>query len=572
MDEKQIVDLLESLKNGVDLGIDIENNPPSQHPNARNPPSDEGIKCGLSKTIHKWYNRNQLLGPFTKRFAKKRNILTHPIFGIYKPDGSVRPVINYSHPKSDWDTSLNGHIDENLRHVDYVAFQSIVATVASQGTGAFIWTRDLEDGFFNCSLRETQIPTVGFLWADRVWVPTVMTFGLSSAPKIFTDFMTTPMRAIRNEVAPIAYNTSSDRTQFEMLSKNEVDCQYKYNCLTYPLIRNYMDDIIGVHRNRVDAHKQFTATKRVLKRLNLAPKISKDQYPKTRQKVLGLILDTRLQRVFLPQDKLQRYLNDIKTIKQKKTVTQLKLLGLIGRIRHSAIALRALHSFARNLELWAYAVPKLHHHLNVTSPFKADLDLVAWALQQAAEKGTPFEAIIKPRHIPDITAYTDAASIYGGIGGYIHRLNGEWFQQHWDEIDLHNKDRDIHWKELTAIAVLIRLYKHKFRHKRVTIYCDNEAVVYMLINFRANLKRPDLQAILRYIAKELITFNIQLWINHIAGADNITADAMSRFYINPTQYSSIPLTASPSNALRATQYFSDLCKDFEIERQYLKFN
>ena len=116
---------------------------------------------------------------------------------------------------------------------------------------------------------------------------------------------------------------------------------------------------------------------------------------------------------------------------------------------------------------------------------------------------------------------------------------------------------------------MFRLYHQKFQNKAITAYCDNESVVYMLINFRAKLVRPDLQALLREIAQILITNNIQLWIEHIPGEYNITADALSRFLPYPDSNCTISLNPIPTKAKLTLQALADLCCDYVIKHKYL---
>ncbi len=91
----------------------------------------------------------------------------------------------------------------------------------------------------------------------------------------------------------------------------------------------------------------------------------------------------------------------------------------------------------------------------------------------------------------------------------------------------------------------------------------------MISKFRATLTRPDLQCVLRKIGKLLIENEIHLWMEHIAGEKNITADKLSRFYENPLSECSVPLKNIPTRCHKAVQEITTLCEQFEIERQYL---
>ncbi len=174
--------LAKSLREGVDIGIRESESKLNFSGFPRNPPSTPETFAGLSKILLKWHSKSQILGPFSKKEAARRNLIVNPIHGVPKPDGSVRPVINNSYPKRQYHLSVNGHIIEPLKTVQYPSLRSIVTNIDREGKGAWVWSRDLEDGYFNCIVKEQQCRFLAFEWADRVWIPTVMVFGLSSAP------------------------------------------------------------------------------------------------------------------------------------------------------------------------------------------------------------------------------------------------------------------------------------------------------------------------------------------------------------------------------------------------------
>ena len=79
-----------------------------------------------------------------------------------------------------------------------------------------------------------------------------------------------------------------------------------------------------------------------------------------------------------------------------------------------------------------------------------------------------------------------------------------------------------------------------FKGKSVRFWCDNEAVVYMLIKMRSSLRRPDLQIVINDICECLIDNDINLRIEHIPGKENTTADRLSRYKSDPIQFPSYP--------------------------------
>ncbi len=196
---------------------------------------------------------------------------------------------------------------------------------------------------------------LAFEWADRLWVPIVMMFGLASAPNIFTNFMRTPLKAIRMRNPSMSYRMISKEKVNELLIRNEPDCPVWEHYICYPLIRVYVDDIIGVHRNKHLALTQFLNTGLVLKELNLTAKESKDQWPSSSPIILGALIHLVRRRVFLTQEKLDRYAADIEDLLLKDSFPVSRLFTVTGRVRHASEFLRLLATFARSLDVYVYS-------------------------------------------------------------------------------------------------------------------------------------------------------------------------------------------------------------------------
>ena len=323
-----------------------------------------------------------------------------------------------------------------------------------------------------------------------------------------------------------------------------------------------MDDIFGGSQNKNDAITQWSHSDKILQLLSLPEKFKKGRYPSQIQKILGKMFDTINQWCKLPEDKLNKYITDIYRVLQQKSVTRKKLLSIIGRTRHMGVIYRPLNAFARGLECWAYTVKDDNHHINMTKPLKNDLNLCEWAMEEAAKVGVSFDFILRPMSLISVTARTDAALKSGGIGGYNFEKYGSWFQVHWDQVTLYNP-RDIVWRELAAVFVLVFCNAPRWSQKVIRIDVDNSAVKYMLINMRSKLSRPDLQALINHICKLEIKFKFNIWMEWLSTKDNYTADNLSRYIKNPFHNCGFEPAAYPlNNATQALQFAADLCKEF----------
>jgi len=423
-----------------------------------------------------------------------------------------------------------------------------------------IWAKDLEDGYFNIKVRPDQTKSIAFVFAGLLFIPMVLVFGISSAPLIFTMFMWYAISAIRFMDADIMWHSMPSNKFERKYFQTDADI---HTCddgsFTFiPLIMYYLDDIFGVQLPHL-VHKQYQMAGQMLKYLGLSAKATKDRPPSTTQQLLGLEYDTIKQEIRIPSEKVSRYISFADELLCKTQITKKELFSLTGKARHASVQCKALSSFARGVEVHGHQLKKWHYRLNMSSRLKKDINLIIEGLAHNQSNGKSFDFILKPRDCFDYTAYTDAAGSVG-IGGYVDMQRAPYFQVLWSEVD-DTSDKDIQWKEMVAICVLIECNIDLFKGKCINIWCDNEPVVWMLIKWRAPLDRKDLQHILRRIAKLCIFNDIVPWWDHIPGDINITADRLSRFHHNPFEFARARSVRKLQKACKVLQECVDLCED-----------
>ena len=486
------------------------------------------------------------------------------LFGVPKPDGSTRPILNLS-DRTIFDYSINNIIDPKLCTVEYAQTKQVVETVRALGKDAWLWAEDLKDGYYNVSVHKNDIHKLGFMFEGKIYIFQRLPMGLSSSPNIFTEFMHFPIWAMKQDRPDLYYKeVNKDLINLDNFIK-EADVTKSETAARIATLFYYLDDILGGHSVEEKAWEQFSHSEKVLKLLSLQTKNTKAKPPAQRQKWLGKIYDTKKQWICLPSEKIEKYISELKLAINSQSITKRQLLSHIGRIHHIASIYRPLAAFARNLEAWAYSVKYLSHHIRVSRPLRNDLELAIWGIKRAAEYGISFDQFLKPMDSPDITLFTDA-SLNIGLGGYSD--HGHWFKNTWNNIQLYEPDsRDIVWKELVAIFAFLHSLRHSLNKKVVHVYTDNEACKYMLINMRAKLSRPDLQLIINEICKLCIQYEVILWVEHIPGKQNIIPDALSRNKYIPTN-----LFYKCTNKISATgsiQLAADLCKHIVIDKKHL---
>ena len=524
--KRELEHFLCEYEEGADIGLTKA--APTSKPSS-NPKMSLKEKCKMAQTILKWHKKGYLMGPYPQTHPIVEQCRINPLFCVPKPDGSVRPVVNYS-KKLDG-TSLNDLLNPEWCTVEYIQLREIVYTIKQMGEGAMIWAKDLEDGYFNIKIRPEQTKAIAFMFAGMLYIPMVLVFGLSTAPLIFTMFMWFAVMAIRFADKNLMWN-SVPATQFDRkIFQTDAVLFHVDGRVIFPLVMYYLDDIFGVHRPEF-VYKQYELAGDTLKLLGLSAKEAKDKPPNTTQTILGLEYDTIKQEVRIPWDKTEKYIAFAHSLLQRKQVTKRQLFSLTGKVRFAAVACKALSSFARGVEIHGHKIKKWHHRINMSHRLKKDINLIIEGLLINKYRGKSFDFILKPRDCFEISAYTDATTKEGGIGGFICTKNAPFFQVLWQEVS-DSSDKDIEWKELAAIVVLFMCYKHEFAGKCVHVLADNEPVIWMLIKWRATLKRQDLQKLLRQIAHICMKYDIVPWWEHIPGKYNTIADKLSRFKEKP---------------------------------------
>ena len=118
-----------------------------------------------------------------------------------------------------------------------------------------------------------------------------------------------------------------------------------------------------------------------------------------------------------------------------------------------------------------------HHHLNITSEMRLDLEVWHTFLSSPEVYTRPF------MDFTDWTAenlnfYTDASGSWekGGIGAI---CNDSWLYQAWNK-ELKLIKPSIEYLELYAVMVGVFLWIHRFSNRRVNLYCDNKSVQDMI--------------------------------------------------------------------------------------------
>ncbi|KAL5475164.1 hypothetical protein EMCRGX_G027230 [Ephydatia muelleri] len=200
---------------------------------------------------------------------------------------------------------------------------------------------------------------------------------------------------------------------------------------------------------------------------------------------LGIVLDSSLQQLRLPPDKLQEISSLTMSWLGKRIATKRELLSLIGKL-----------SFAAKPEP-TYNGGTASYHLGMASLCSS---------RQSAES---------------FQLYTDASGSFG-FGAY---LDGAWFRGDWRPHQQLPK-RSIQWQELFAIVAAARTWGHFLVGQRIRFHCDNLPLVQAWTNQFS--KQPGVMELLRMLFFIAARNSFTVSLVHLPGKQNCIADALSR--------------------------------------------
>ena len=291
-DHNRLSTFLYHLKNGFPIGLK------KQMPlrlNNSNPNFPNSYIAGIYKTVAKWRQKQHILGPISFSQARRLNMTLNMLFGVPKPDGSIRPILNNS-DASFLGFSVNDNIIESFKTVEYIQPKELIEIIMTMGKNAWLWAKDVKDGYCNVPVQIDDINNLAFTLADKVYFYQVLPMGLSSSCKIFADFMHFPIFAIRAD-RPDLYikkvkKCDLNLENFNLNLCNVFPCTSDPNYVLVAWIFHYVDDIIGGHTDQKEAWEQFNHSEDVLKQLLLPTKLLKAKIPKQQQELLGKLYDT----------------------------------------------------------------------------------------------------------------------------------------------------------------------------------------------------------------------------------------------------------------------------------------
>ena len=135
-----------------------------------------------------------------------------------------------------------------------------------------------------------------------------------------------------------------------------------------------------------------------------------------------------------------------------------------------------------------------------------------------------FSAILRA---DEIQMFSDASKSpllrYGDLAG------NSWLYGQWDYDFIIARDPSIAYLELYALAARVLSWIHRFRNRRVILFCDNQSVVHMVNSTSSSCH--NCMVLIHKIVLTCLKENVRLFAKYVPSKMNVAADYLSRLKI-----------------------------------------
>lgn len=293
----------------------------------------------------------------------------------------------------------------------------------------------------------------------------------------------------------------------------------------------YLDDGLQIGFNETNANGNLAIYLDLCRQINLP--ISEDKTVWATQVIvfLGLLINAAKKIITIPEPKLSKALNQIDFIIGAKKVTVLDMQRITGLLNFFCKAIVPGRAFTRRL----YAMYsgenkqlKQHHHVRVTSEVRLDLGMWRRFIVNNLDFSRPFVDFDKAakRTILQFTSDAAKATQTGFATCFQFEKVLYYCFDRWERQFLEQYDPSIQFLELYGSVCGILLFSKLLRNSRVTIFCDNQAVMHMLNKATSACKHC--MILIRLVTLTAMEWNMDYEVKYVSSADNTWSDLLLR--------------------------------------------
>ncbi|CAF4192315.1 unnamed protein product, partial [Rotaria sordida] len=322
--------LLSGLREGFDTGISNIPNKPLECPNLRSARRDpENVTRLVAEELDKGF----LIGPYNS--PPFVNYRINPI-GLVESKYSKkkRLIVDLSAPHNNKDhPSINSLIDKDSYSLSYVTVDDAIKSIQKLGKGAWMNKADIQDAFKLLPIKPSLWPFYGIKWNNYYYFFVRLPFGSRSSPKLF-----------------------------DMLSEAIVwIAEHNYGIKN---MLHLLDDFFVVDSPDDGGERTSAMISLIFNRLKIPLSVNKTVGPVQEIEYLGIILDSNRMEARLPQEKVLRIMEMIRSLLNRRK----SFCHGIRNIRYSTIRsyLAAIRFYRLRagfsdpfIDMYGYRIPQI---------------------------------------------------------------------------------------------------------------------------------------------------------------------------------------------------------------------
>lgn len=292
----------------------------------------------------------------------------------------------------------------------------------------------------------------------------------------------------------------------------------------------YLDDRLQIGFSESNTNDNLDIYLEICRQINLP--ISSEKTVRASQIIvfLGLLLDEVNKVVSIPDGKLLKALNLLDFITGATKVTVLDMQRITGLLNFFTRAIVPGRTFTRRLYT-AFSGEnrnlRQHHHVRVTREMKLDLGMWRQFLSSKKQFSRPFvDFSNKGRLKLPFTSDAAKSALCGYATCFLHDQKLYYYHGKWTQQFVHHHDPSVQFLELYGAVCGVVLFSRFLANGRVTILCDNQAVVQMLNNASSSCKHCII--LIRLFTLTAMEHNVSYQVDFIKSADNKWSDSLSR--------------------------------------------
>ena len=389
-DKERVDRLIEGLKNGFDIGV---KDPPHEQYECKNLRSALKEKDFVAAALKTELNQGYIMGPFFDPPFDYYRVSPLGV-AIGKYSGKKRLILDLSSPHGeDLVCSVNSGIDKAEFSLQYVTIDHAMDIIMKLGRGALLTKVDVKDAFRILPVKPEQWPHLCVKWEDKYYCYVRLPFGSRSSPKIFT---------------------------------------YLSEAIHWIVTQNYgiknllflLDDFLAIDHKEGDGAKTRQILLSVFDKLGVTLNDKKTEGPSTELEYLGIILDSEKMQARLPQAKLDRIREFLRTFTSSVRCTKRDLLRLLGHLNFASRVVYHGRTFMARLIEASTTASELFHWIYLSDECKEDIYM--WTKLLTEWNGVSMFHRRDCVSSVDLTIFTDSSSTIGFGAFYRDRNQAFW--------------------------------------------------------------------------------------------------------------------------------------------------